>query len=100
MSHRKSDRRDDRQQGFPRRQAAVRDRAAHAERRQDHLAEGVDCNDHRAIWDALDRVLAKHPDMVLMRGGATKGPEFIAWRRADARKVTQTRLPSPNAARD
>ena len=53
------------------------------------FAGGVDCNDHRAIWDALDRVLAKHPDMVLMHGGATKGAEFIASRWADARKVTQ-----------
>jgi hypothetical protein len=46
---------------------------------------GVGCNDHRAIWEALDRVLAKQPDMVLMRGGATKGAEFVASRWGDAR---------------
>ena len=53
------------------------------------FAGGVDCNDHRAIWDALDKALAKHPDMVLLHGGSPKGAEFIAARWADARKVTQ-----------
>lgn len=42
------------------------------------FAGGVSCNDHRAIWDALDRVRAKHPDMVLVHGGAPKGAEKIA----------------------
>ncbi len=27
---------------------------------------GADCNDHRRIWDVLDKVRAKHPDMVLL----------------------------------
>ena len=53
------------------------------------FAGGVDCNDHRAIWDALDKALAKHLDMVLLHGGSPKGAEFIAARWADARKVTQ-----------
>jgi hypothetical protein len=50
---------------------------------------GLDCNDHRAIWSALDRVHAKHPDMVLLHGGSPKGAERIAACWADARKVTQ-----------
>ena len=35
---------------------------------------GIDCNDHDRIWAALDRVHAKHPDMVLLHGGAPRGP--------------------------
>src|SRR5271157_841639 len=42
------------------------------------FAGGVDCNEHRAIWDALDPVLAKHTDMVLMRGGSSKGASHHA----------------------
>ena len=49
---------------------------------------GTDCNDHRAIWAALDRVRAKHADMVLLHGGSPKGAELIAAKWADARKVT------------
>jgi hypothetical protein len=50
---------------------------------------GLEFNDHRLIWDALDRVLAKHPDMVLLHGGSPKGAERIAACWADQRKVTQ-----------
>jgi YspA, cpYpsA-related SLOG family len=32
------------------------------------FAGGVECNDHQRIWAALDRVRAKHPDMVLLHG--------------------------------
>lgn len=42
------------------------------------FAGGIDFNDHRAIWDALDRVRAKHADMVLVHGGSPKGAEKIA----------------------
>ena len=42
------------------------------------LTGGSDYHDHRAIWDALDRVKAKHPDMVLLHGGSPKGAEHIA----------------------
>ena len=49
------------------------------------FADGVDCNNHRAIWDAVERVLAKRPGMVLMHGSATKGAEFTASRWAGAR---------------
>jgi hypothetical protein len=50
---------------------------------------GPDYNDHRAIWDRLDQVHAKHPDMVLLHGGTPKGAERIAACWADNRKVPQ-----------
>ena len=50
---------------------------------------GLDFNDHRLIWDKLDRVHAKHPDMVLLHGGSPKGAELIAAKWADHRKVPQ-----------
>ncbi len=53
------------------------------------FAGGVACNDHRRIWAALDRVQAKHPDMVLLHGGTPRGAEKIAACWADARKISQ-----------
>jgi hypothetical protein len=50
---------------------------------------GLDYNDHRLIWQVLDKVHAKHPDMVLLHGGSTSGGERIAACWADIRKVTQ-----------
>ena len=50
---------------------------------------GLDVTDHRAIWDALDRVKAKHTDMVLLHGGSPKGAEKIAACWADNRKCQQ-----------
>jgi len=50
---------------------------------------GMDCNDHRRIWAALDKVHAKHADMVLLHGGSPKGAELIAAKWADTRKVQQ-----------
>ncbi|CAI9121968.1 DUF2493 domain-containing protein [Brytella acorum] len=50
---------------------------------------GLDFNDHNLIWDRLDKVRAKHPDMVLLHGGSPKGAEFIASRWADHREVAQ-----------
>jgi hypothetical protein len=50
---------------------------------------GLDFNDHRAIWDRLDQVHAKHPGMVLLHGGSPRGAERIAAAWANARKVTQ-----------
>jgi len=49
---------------------------------------GVDFNDHRLIWSTLDKVHAKHPDMVLLHGGSPTGAERIVARWADSRKVT------------
>ena len=42
------------------------------------LTGGLDFNDHHLIWDRLDKVHAKHPDMVLIHGGSPKGAELIA----------------------
>ncbi len=50
---------------------------------------GLDFNDHRAIWDRLDKALAKHSDMVLLHGGSPRGAERIAACWADKRKVPQ-----------
>ena len=50
---------------------------------------GLDCNDHTRIWDVLDRVRAKHPDMALLHGGSPKGAERVAACWADNRKVAQ-----------
>src|SRR6516164_4879789 len=50
---------------------------------------GFEFNDHRAVWDRLDKVHAKHPDMVLLHGGSPKGAERIAACWANTRKVPQ-----------
>jgi hypothetical protein len=50
---------------------------------------GTECNDVTRIWDALNKVLAKHPDMVLLHGGSPRGAERIAACWADTRKVAQ-----------
>src|SRR5487761_840745 len=50
---------------------------------------GAECNDHERIWSVLDKVRAKHPDMVLLHGGSPKGAERIAACWADNRKVPQ-----------
>ena len=53
------------------------------------LTGGLDFNDHHLIWDRLDKVHAKHPDMVLLHGGSPKGTELIAAKWATNRKVPQ-----------
>ncbi len=50
---------------------------------------GTDCNDHDTIWSALDKIRAKHSDMVLFHGGSPRGAERIAACWADNRKVPQ-----------
>jgi YspA, cpYpsA-related SLOG family len=50
---------------------------------------GPDYNDHNRIWAALDKVRAKHSDMVLLHGGSPRGAERIAACWADSRKVAQ-----------
>ena len=50
---------------------------------------GLEFNDHARIWERLDRVHGKHPDMVLLHGGSPKGAERIAACWADSRKVAQ-----------
>ena len=50
---------------------------------------GGDTTDHQLIWDKLDQVHAKHPDMVLLHGGTPKGAERIAATWANNRKIPQ-----------
>ncbi|WP_292894532.1 DUF2493 domain-containing protein [Nitratireductor sp.] len=50
---------------------------------------GLDFNDHRLIWNTLDKVRAKHTDMVLLHGGSPKGAELIAAKWAETRNVPQ-----------
>lgn len=50
---------------------------------------GPDCTDHTAIWTVLDKVHAKHSDMVLLHGGSPKGAEKIAACWADNRGCQQ-----------
>jgi hypothetical protein len=53
------------------------------------LTGGLDFDDHHLIWAKLDRIHAKHPDMVLLHGGSPKGAELIASCWAQTRKVAQ-----------
>ncbi|WMT86499.1 DUF2493 domain-containing protein [Pelagibacterium sp. 26DY04] len=53
------------------------------------VSGGLDFNDHRLIWDVLDKVRDKYADMVLLHGKSPKGAELIASRWADQRKVPQ-----------
>ena len=53
------------------------------------LSSGPAYSDHRFIWDLLDKIHAKHPDMVLAHGATPSGGERIAARWADHRSVTQ-----------
>src|SRR5262245_11424037 len=50
---------------------------------------GIDFNDHHAIWERLDKVHAKHPDMVLLHGASPKGAERNAACWAHSRHAPQ-----------
>ncbi|AMG75577.1 DUF2493 domain-containing protein [Sphingopyxis granuli] len=50
---------------------------------------GSDCEDHRAIWEALDKAKARHPDMILLHGATPTGAERAAACWADNRGVAQ-----------
>jgi hypothetical protein len=50
---------------------------------------GSDCSDHAAIWDALDKAKARHPDMILLHGATPTGAERAAACWADSRGVAQ-----------
>lgn len=54
---------------------------------------GNDYNDHKVIWDYLDKVKSRYPDMVLVHGGSTKGAELIASKWAVTRSVLQISCP-------
>lgn len=53
------------------------------------FAGGVAFSDHARIWDVLDKVHAKYPDMILMHGGADRGADRIAQCWAASRKVVE-----------
>ena len=53
------------------------------------LTGGLEFNDVRLIWERLDKVRAKHPDMVLLHGGSPRGAELIAAKWASHRGVPQ-----------
>lgn len=50
---------------------------------------GGDYQDHKMIWNILDLTKGKHPDMILLHGGAKTGAEFIASKWAQNRNVDQ-----------
>jgi len=54
-----------------------------------YVSGGADHNDHRRIWQVLDEVHGRHPQMVLLHGGSRTGAERIAALWAGERKVPQ-----------
>lgn len=50
---------------------------------------GSDCSDHAAIWEALDKAKARHPEMILLHGATPTGAERAAACWADSRGVAQ-----------
>ena len=52
------------------------------------VAGGKETRDAKAVWAVLDRVKAKHPDMVLLHGGGP-GAELAAAKWAESRAVHQ-----------
>ena len=50
---------------------------------------GIDYQDSDRMWAVLDKVRARHPDMVLLHGGAPRGAELIAAKWAESRGVAQ-----------
>lgn len=53
------------------------------------ISGGMDYADADAIFAALDKTRAKHPNMVLIHGGAPRGTDLIAAKWASHRKVDQ-----------
>jgi len=51
------------------------------------FTSGPAYDDHKRIWNVLDKVLAKYPDMVLFHGGNSTGGEHIAALWARNRKI-------------
>jgi len=50
---------------------------------------GTDFEDVNAIWTALDKIHAKHADLVLLNTASPKGADLIASKWAATRKVTE-----------
>jgi len=53
------------------------------------VSGGLDYNNHHTVWNVLDTIHKKYPDMVLIHGGSKKGAEHIASLWAKNRDVTQ-----------
>lgn len=53
------------------------------------LSGGIDFNNVALIYEKLDVLLQRFPDMILIHGGASKGADHIAATWASARGVTQ-----------
>jgi len=58
-----------------------------------YVSGGTDYGDYRRIWQVLDEVHGRHPQMVLLHGGSRSGAEHIAALWARERKVTQVPMP-------
>lgn len=54
-----------------------------------YVSGGADYADHRKIWQVLDAVHGRHPQMVLLHGASRTGAEHIAALWARERKVPQ-----------
>lgn len=54
---------------------------------------GVDYNNVDKIWSVLDKIQAKHPDMVLAHSAKSRGADKIAACWAQARKVAEVGFP-------
>ena len=81
---------DDRQPRFSRRQASPETEVLLPAGPKIAFAGGLNFNDHHLIWDRLDKVHAKHPNMVLLlHGSSPRGAELIAAKWAVNRKVPQ-----------
>lgn len=61
--------------------------------RRVYFSGGANYNDHRRIFDVLDKALAKIPDMVLLHGDSKTGAEKIAKSWAAIRNVPQVPFP-------
>jgi hypothetical protein len=63
-----------------------------------YLSGGADYADHRRVWQVLDQVHGRHPQMVLLHGASRAGAEHIAALWARERKVPQVPV-APDFAR-
>ncbi len=64
------------------------------------LTGGLDFNDYSLVWDRLDKVHAKHPDMVLLHSASPKGAELIGskWATSKCHRSHSNRI-GPNTPR-
>ncbi|PCD02800.1 hypothetical protein COC42_12175 [Sphingomonas spermidinifaciens] len=58
-----------------------------------YLSGGADYPDHRKVWQLLDKIHGRHPQMVLLHGASRTGAEHISALWARERKVPQVPCP-------